>query len=115
MQNIGLPPVVLIAALPFLINLTTGYGSSAAGIAFPLLVPYIVTGSGIQYGALILAIVSGNVGQLLSPAHLCLVLSIEYFKARFSSVYRYLIPLAIIMEAAAILIYFISIWSTGMR
>jgi uncharacterized protein len=107
MQNIGMPPVVLITGLPLLINFTTGYGASAAGIAFPLLLPYIVTGSGVQYGPLVLAIVSGNVGQLMSPAHLCLVLSVEYFRAKLSRVYRYLVPLCLILETAAIIIYFV--------
>jgi uncharacterized protein len=107
MQNIGMPPVVLIAGLPLLINFTTGYGASAAGIAFPLLLPYIVTGSGIQYGPLVLAIVSGNVGQLMSPAHLCLVLSVEYFRAKLSRTYSYLLPLCLILETVAIIIFFV--------
>ena len=39
---------------------------------------------------IMLAMVCGFAGVLLSPLHLCLVLSNEYFQTRLSSVYKYL-------------------------
>jgi hypothetical protein len=38
-------------------------------------------------------------GVLLSPVHLCLVLTNQYFKANLSAVYRYLIPPTLFMMA----------------
>ena len=38
-----------------------------------------------------LAIVSGFLGVLLSPLHLCLLLSNQYFGAAFGRVYKHLI------------------------
>ncbi|MBI2288198.1 MAG: DUF401 family protein [Chloroflexi bacterium] len=108
MQVIGLPATVMLVALPLLIGLATGISMAFAGITLPLLVPYIISGSGINTYALLLAYVSGMMGLLLSPLHLCLILSAEYFKANLAKMYRYLLPLTITMEAIVILIYYIA-------
>ena len=105
-QIIGLPTVFILAGLPFLMGLTLGYAPATAGIALPLLVSFIVDGADIHSGSLLLACTSGITGQLLSPAHLCLALSTEYFKASLFKVYRYLLPLGIILEAIAVVVYY---------
>ncbi|MBE0711398.1 MAG: DUF401 family protein, partial [Candidatus Aminicenantes bacterium] len=47
------------------------------------------------------AYVSGFVGILLSPAHLCLALTADYFKAEMRDVYRILVwPVAVVFGAA---------------
>ncbi len=108
MQAIGLPPSLMLVGLPLLMGLATGFGPAFVGLALPLLIPYIVVDSGINSGALILAYVSGMMGQLLSPMHLCFVLSAEYFKAALVKVYRYILPLALAMEVIVVLIYYIT-------
>jgi len=108
MQAIGLPASVILAALPLLIGLATGFAMAFAGVALPLLVPYIALDSGINSYALLLAYVSGIVGILISPIHLCLLLSAQYFKANLAKVYRYILPPSILMEAIVILIYYIA-------
>ena len=108
MQAIGLPAVVMMVALPLLMGLATGYTMAAIGVALPLLVPYITSSSGISGPALLLAYVSGMMGVLLSPLHLCLILSAEYFKANLAKVYKYILPLVMVIEGIAILIYYIA-------
>ncbi|MFH1382434.1 MAG: DUF401 family protein [Chloroflexota bacterium] len=105
MQAIGLPPVSILVGIPFLIGLATGYGPAFTGLALPLVVPYIVTGTGIHGNALILAFVSGMTGELLSPMHLCLALTVEYFKASLVKVYKYTLPLCAAMQTVVILLY----------
>lgn len=105
MQSIGLPSLLMLVGLPLVIGIAIGYGPAISGIALPLLVPYIVTGSGLQSQALLVAYVSGTVGQLLSPAHLCFCLSVEYFKTTLGKVYRYTIPILAIIEATIIVIF----------
>lgn len=106
MQAIGLPAVVMLVALPLLMGLATGLSMAFAGVALPLLIPYIASGS-INGYALSLAYVSGMMGVLLSPLHLCLILSTAYFKANLAKVYRYILPLSVAIEAIVILIYFV--------
>ena len=108
MQAIGLPNLVILVALPLLMGLAAGISMAFAGIALPLLIPYIVLDSGINSYALLLAYVSGMTGVLLSPLHLCLILSAEYFKANLARVYKYILPPAIVIEAIAILIYYLA-------
>ncbi|MDH5365315.1 MAG: DUF401 family protein, partial [Dehalococcoidia bacterium] len=108
MQNIGLPALTVLAALPFLMGFATGIGMGFVGISLPLLVPFLTFGSGVNSYALLLAYTSGNVGVLLSPVHLCLILSAEYFKASLVKVYRYILPPLLAIEAVAVLIYYIA-------
>ncbi len=106
MQAIGLPASVMLVALPLLMGLATGFSMAFVGVALPLLVPYIASGLDVNGYALLLAYVSGMMGVLLSPLHLCLILSAEYFKANLAKVYKYILPLAIVVEAIALLIYY---------
>lgn len=108
MQAIGLPVLVILVVLPFLMGFATGLGMAFVGIALPLLVPFITPDLGFNNYALLLAFFSGMMGVFLSPLHLCLILSAEFFKASLAKVYKYILPLSMAMEAIVILIYFIA-------
>ncbi|MFC2033482.1 DUF401 family protein [Chloroflexota bacterium] len=99
------PPVIVIALLPFLIGLATGFSMAFVGVTFPLLVPLLTQGGDIAYFPLLLAYVSGGIGLLLSPMHLCLMLSTEYFNARLFDVYRHIVPLVLLMEITILIPY----------
>ena len=79
-----------------------------AGIAIPLVTPFIVAGGEVSGMALLLVYGCGGIGHLLSPLHPCLVLSTEYLKARLIAVYSYLLPPAVVMLAGITLIYLFS-------
>jgi len=108
MESIRLPALVILAALPFLMGLATGLGMAFVGVAFPLLLPFLAPGLELNSYALLLAYTSGEVGVLLSPVHLCLTFSAEYFKASLAKVYRYLVPPLIAIQAVAIVIYLVA-------
>ncbi|MFC1909826.1 DUF401 family protein [Chloroflexota bacterium] len=106
MQMLGVPVMALLVILPLLIGFITGVSIAYVGISFPLLLPIIAPETGINHYALLLAFTSGIVGMHLSPLHLCLVLSAEYFKARLINVFKYLVPPSLLMVAVAVLLYF---------
>ena len=108
MESIRLPALVILAVLPFLMGLATGIGMAFVGVAFPLLLPFLAPGLELNGCALLLAYTSGQVGVLLSPVHLCLTFSAEYFKASLAKVYRYLLPPLIAIQAVAVVIYLIA-------
>ena len=108
MQAIGLPSILILAVLPLLIGLATGISMAFVGVALPLLLPYIVLDSDISGSALLLAFTSGMMGILVSPLHLCLILSSEYFKANLAKVYRYVLPPVLVIEATVIVVYLIA-------
>ena len=108
MQTIGLPTLVMLVTLPFLMSFVTGFGMAFVGVSFSLLAPFMISELGVNSGALLLAYTSGMMGLLLSPLHLCLILSAEYFKASLAKVYKYILPLISVIEAIAIVIYWIA-------
>ncbi|MBE0431575.1 MAG: DUF401 family protein [Dehalococcoidia bacterium] len=108
MQHIGLPTLAIVAALPFLMGFATGISMGFVGISLPLLIPFLTLGSEVNPYGLLLAYISGYVGVLVSPLHLCLILSTEYFQASLAKVYRYILPPLLVMLAVAMLIYYLA-------
>jgi len=50
---------------------------------------------------------------LISPMHLCLVLTVEYHKSRLHTVYRKLIPASVVTYLATMVVAAILIWKTA--
>lgn len=76
--GLGLPVAVLSFVLPFLMGLLTGVTPGFVGTVFPFLIPFW---EGDPVGWLQFAYASGLAGIFLSPAHLCLSMTQEYFRA----------------------------------
>jgi len=106
MQQAGLPHALILIVLPALIGFSTGLSSAMVGISLPLLVPFLISGDAVDGVSLMLAYGAGGLGYMLSPLHLCLVLSAEYFQARLAAVYRLLLPPAIAVLVTLTLLYF---------
>jgi integral membrane protein (TIGR00529 family) len=96
----GIPVLSVLFMLPFITGLLTGLTVGFIGSTFPLIIS--LTG-GPHLNQLTFAFASGFAGVLLSPVHLCLVLTREYFKADMWGIYKKTIPsIAIVMAAAFI-------------
>lgn len=82
--------------LPFLVGLMTGITIGYVGATFPIVLALSGTGD-TALPTVILAFVSGFLGTLLSPAHLCLSSTNQYFKANSLLVYRAMtVPLVVL-------------------
>jgi hypothetical protein len=99
-KNIPLLPIICI--LPFLTGMLTGITVGFVGSTFPLLIS--MTG-GASLAHITLAFTAGFIGVLLSPVHLCLVLTKEYFKADLWGIYKKTLPASAIVFIAAIIEY----------
>ncbi len=82
----GLPPAVVFFALPFLVGLLTGLTVGFVGSTFPIIVA--MTGGHPDPGIVTFAFASGFAGVMLSPTHLCLLLTVQYFRADLAGTYR---------------------------
>jgi integral membrane protein (TIGR00529 family) len=103
LSQLGVPPLVLLVVLPFSIGLMTGLTIAFVGVSFPILLP-IITGGDNIFVYLMLAYASGYCGVLLSPLHLCLVLTKDYFKAELRKVYHLLLaPVGVVWGVALLL------------
>jgi len=85
----GIPVVLLFCALPFTAGMLTGHTVGFVGSTFPLLVT--VAGK-VSPPLITLAFAAGFIGVMLSPLHLCLILTREYFAAELSGIYRKTVP-----------------------
>lgn len=104
-------PVLLISViLPFLVGLITGLTIAVIGISLPILIPLIhsLGEATMMLPYVMVVMICGFAGVLLSPLHLCLILSNEYFSVSMASVYRYMWILCGVIIAAS-LVYFAGI------
>ncbi|MCU0237418.1 MAG: DUF401 family protein [Acidobacteria bacterium] len=94
----------LVVAFIFLVSFTvaflTGVNTAYIAIAFPVLLPLIQHLPNYFYLSLYIYVI-GFAGILVSPLHLCLVLTNEYFGASLLDVYRYMAVPIFIMIALA--------------
>lgn len=100
----GIPVAPLLFMLPFVSGLLTGLTVGFVGSTFPLILS--ITGES-SAGIISFAFASGFLGVLLSPVHICLVLTREYFKADMWGVYKKIIPAASIVFLVAVAEYLI--------
>ena len=102
--KLGVHPFIVLFSIPFFIGMMTGMGTAALGIGLPVLLPIIVQGEANLYYAM-LAFTGSFVGVMISPMHLCLVVTRNYFKVDMGKIYKMLIlPLTIIILSALILV-----------
>lgn len=105
LSKLPVPEYVVFAMISFLIAYLTGLTGNYVGIAFPI----VVTAAGGQVGVplAVFVFMAGSAGTMLSPMHLCLSLTIDYFKADLNNVLRKLIipeSILILTALAAFLI-----------
>jgi uncharacterized protein len=102
----GIPIYLVLIILPFIIGVSTGITMAYVGITFPILLPFFQTGD-YPMIAFMLAYAGGYAGVLLSPVHLCLVLTAEYFKADLGAVYREVVKPVAVMLGFALAVYLV--------
>ena len=101
--KLGVHPFIVLFSIPFFIGMMTGISTAALGIGLPVLLPIIVQGEPNLYYAM-LAFTGSFAGVMISPMHLCLVVTRNYFKADMGKMYKMLIlPLTIIILSALVL------------
>jgi integral membrane protein (TIGR00529 family) len=109
-EQLGVPPALLLVLAPFTVGILTGVNQAYVGVSFPMLIP-LMGGSSPDFSLVMLAYVSGFVGVLLSPVHLCLLLTKNYYGAHYPGVYRYLIPAAAIVQVGAFVLLAVRLYA----
>jgi len=104
--SIGAPIIFIIMFLPFVSGLVTGVAVGFVGASFPLV--FALLGENPPLGNVIattaLAYAFGYAGMIISPIHICFVVTSEYFKTQLFRAYPYLAgPIVSIMITSAAL------------
>jgi len=92
MQGLAFPALIMVLVIPFLLGVLTGYNLGAVALSYPLVEPFFgFTGVSIV-GLTSILFMSSLLGYLVSPIHLCNVLSSEYLKTDTTRMYRMFLP-----------------------
>ena len=107
MMTYKIPVLVVIMILPFISGIITGIALGFVGASFPLIIPIFHTTQPIDYMALAaLAYTFGYMGMMLSPVHLCLLVSKDYYKASLMKSYGQLLPPVIMVLVGVVVLFF---------
>jgi hypothetical protein len=106
------PAMLAVMLLPFVAGMVTGLAVGFIGTSFPFVIALMhAPASGITpLATLFLAYGCGYIGLLLSPVHLCMILSREYFQAPFNGVYRLLAAPCLLVFLFALAGYGVFTW-----
>ncbi|MFO8133056.1 MAG: DUF401 family protein [Thermoplasmatota archaeon] len=99
LQGSAASPLLIIPVLSFAIGFLTAHNMAA----IPLVYSMVASMIGGDIGLVSLLYVSSFMGYLVSPLHLCVVVSYEYFKPRFVKLYRLMLPPAVLVTAIAVI------------
>jgi hypothetical protein len=97
-----MPVEIVVAFLPFIAGIVTGICLGFVGAGFPLVIALIDMGSLTPVAAMVLAYGFGYMGMMLSPVHLCLLVTRDYFSANLAQIYRQILPCALSVMAFSV-------------
>lgn len=102
----GIPIVSLVMFIPFISGLVTGVAFGFVGTSFPIV--FALAGPDPGLGTLAASTACaysfGYMGMMISPIHICFVVTCEYFRSPLLLTYRYLAgPIAVVLFAALFL------------
>jgi uncharacterized protein len=100
LDSVGFPTILVIMLIPFISGITTGLAVGFVGISFPIIITLL--GKNPEFSVLIsnvvLAYGFGYMGMILSPVHVCLIVTNKYFKTKLMhSLRKLLLPASVLM------------------
>ena len=97
----GVPLLLVFALVPFVSGMVTGVAFGFVGASFPIVLGLLggAPPFHVLMAATSFAFGCGYIGMLLSPVHVCFVVTNEYFRANMFSTYRHIIPPALVQIA----------------
>jgi integral membrane protein (TIGR00529 family) len=100
----GIPLALVIMCVPFVAGMTTGIAVAMVGASFPVVIGLLGDSppTGELYATTVLAYALGYMGMILSPVHVCLIVSNQYFKTSLTSSLAALLKPAAAVIAAAV-------------
>ncbi|MBN2533137.1 MAG: DUF401 family protein [Spirochaetales bacterium] len=84
LNTLGIPLIAIVVIIPFIAGLASGLAIGFVGAAFPIVINIIgfEPQIGSYLSAILLAYGAGYMGMMLSPVHVCFIVTNEYFKTR---------------------------------
>jgi len=114
--DLNIPLFVITVLLPFLVGGVVGITIVFVGTTIPILISLIQSfGEGhFILAYMMLGLASGFAGVLLSPLHVCLLLSNEFFGTTLVAVYRYLWVPCLVLLGCSMAYFLLLHWVSGL-
>ena len=104
-------PIIIIILIPLILGLITGYNLGAIALSYLLVYPFFYSSDLNIIGFASIIFISSLVGYLISPIHLCNVVSSDYLKTETTSLFKMYVPsiltLLIIQSVFVVIFYHI--------
>ena len=109
LSQLGIPLVLIIMFIPFVTGFTTGIAIGFVGASFPIVFSLLGNDPTLSQllAANVMAFGFGYMGMILSPVHVCLIVSNEHFKTRIAGSLKGLLPPAAIMLLFTVCYYWV--------
>jgi uncharacterized protein len=101
LASLNVPVALVVFLAPFTAGLLTGLLTAAFAIGFPIGLS-LVGPDPVAAGYGLVAYAGGLAGILMSPMHLCLALTRDYFRAEWGGIYRRIVPAIGLMIIAVV-------------
>lgn len=110
-----IPTILMVILIPLILGVLTGYNLGSVALSYPILLPFFPADISLitLVGFASLIFISSLVGYLISPIHLCNVLSSDYLKTDTTRMYKMYIPAALAMLAVQIIVIGSIIYFSG--
>jgi integral membrane protein (TIGR00529 family) len=110
-----IPTIAMVIIIPLVLGILTGYNLGSVALSYPILVPFFPQEISFSYlvGFTSLIFVSSVVGYLISPIHLCNVVSSDYLKTDTTRMYRMYIPASLIMLFVQLIVIAVTLFFIG--
>ncbi|MBN1533050.1 MAG: DUF401 family protein [Spirochaetes bacterium] len=106
--SVGVPVMAIIIAVPFLSGLSIGLAIGFVGASFPIVMSLIGSdpAPAVLLSTTVLAFGAGYTGMILSPVHICLIVSNDHFGTDLAESILGLLPAASLLMGSAVLLHF---------
>ncbi len=95
MQTLAFPALAIIILIPVILGVLIGSDFGSLALSFALVQPFFAFAGVTALGCASLVFLAVLIGYLISPIHLCNVLSSDYLKTDVTHMYRMYIPASI--------------------
>jgi len=104
----NVPLLLVIALMPFLSGFITGIAVGFVGLSFPLVIPMFPVSPLFDYMACAaLAFTFGYMGMMLSPVHLCFLVTKDFYRASLLKTYPRLLMSALTVMAIVTVVFMV--------
>jgi hypothetical protein len=115
-QELGVmhvPVTLVVILLPFIAGLLTGVAFGFVGVSFPLVISLVesMPDHPSMRPYVVLAYACGHLGMMVSPLHLCYVVSNRYFDTTIGATFRYLVRPCLLMAGFAAAYFLLLKWA----